>query len=81
MKKIITLPSMLSSNIDGGIQMNIKELQTIVHNKIPVKIFLLNNSGYLAISLMQDNLFNGNRIGCDKNTSVSNPNFIKIAEA
>ena len=66
---------------DGGIQMNIQELQTIVHNKIPVKIFLLNNSGYLAISLMQDNLFNGKRIGCDKNTGVSNPNFIKIAEA
>ena len=50
-------------------------------NKIPIKIFLLNNSGYLAISLMQDNLFNGKRIGCDKNTGVSNPSFIKIAEA
>jgi acetolactate synthase-1/2/3 large subunit len=66
---------------DGGMQMNIQELQTIIHNRIPIKIFLLNNNGYLAISLMQDNLFNGRRVGCDKDSGVSNPDFIKIAEA
>jgi acetolactate synthase-1/2/3 large subunit len=30
---------------DGGFQMNIQELQTIIHNKIPIKIFILNNNG------------------------------------
>ena len=76
----------LSKNIilvagDGGLQMNIQELQTIIHNKIPLKIFLLNNNGYLAISLMQDNLFKGKYIGSNLESGVSNPNFIKLADA
>ncbi len=67
---------------DGGIQMNIQELQTIKqYNLNNIKIFVLNNNGYLAISLMQDNLFNGNRIGSDALTGVSAPNFCKIADA
>jgi acetolactate synthase-1/2/3 large subunit len=66
---------------DGGLQMNIQELQTIIHNKIPLKIFLLNNNGYLAISLMQDNLFKGKYIGSNPDSGVSNPNFTKLADA
>jgi acetolactate synthase-1/2/3 large subunit len=66
---------------DGGIQMNIQELQTVIHNKIPLKIFLLNNNGYLAISLMQDNLFKSNYIGSNPDSGISNPNFIKLADA
>ena len=66
---------------DGGLQMNIQELQTIIHNKIPIKIFVLNNNGYLAITLMQDNLFNGKYVGSNKESGVSSPSFTKIAEA
>jgi acetolactate synthase I/II/III large subunit len=66
---------------DGGLQMNIQELQTVIHNKIPLKIFLLNNNGYLAISLMQDNLFKGKYIGSNPDSGISNPNFTKLAEA
>jgi acetolactate synthase-1/2/3 large subunit len=66
---------------DGGFQMNIQELQTVVHNKIPVKIFILNNNGYLAISLMQDNLFNGRYVGANKESGISSPDFTKIAKA
>jgi acetolactate synthase I/II/III large subunit len=66
---------------DGGFQMNIQELQTINHHKIPIKIFLLNNDGYLAISLMQDNLFSGRHVGANSKSGVSNPDFIKLAEA
>lgn len=66
---------------DGGMQMNLQELQTVVHNNIPLKIFVLNNNGYLAISLMQDNLFGGNYIGSNKESGVSSPNFVKLAEA
>lgn len=66
---------------DGGFQMNIQELQTIVHYKLPIKIFILNNNGYLAISLMQDNLFNKNYVGCNKQSGVSSPSFVKIAAA
>ena len=66
---------------DGGFQMNLQELQTVAHNKLPIKIILLNNAGYLAISLMQDNLFGGNHFGADAGSGVSNPNFIKLADA
>ena len=61
---------------DGGFQMNIQELQTVVQYKIPLKIIILNNNGYLAISLMQDNLFK-NRFGAD----ISSPDFNAIAMA
>ena len=66
---------------DGGMQMNIQELQTIVHHNIPIKIFILNNQSYLAISLMQDNLFNSNYIGSTPDSGVSSPDFCKIATA
>jgi len=61
---------------DGGFQMNLQELQTVVQYKIPLKIIILNNNGYLAISLMQDNLFK-NRFGAD----ISSPDFNAIAQA
>jgi acetolactate synthase-1/2/3 large subunit len=66
---------------DGGLQMNIQELQTVIHNNVPLKIFVLNNNGYLAITLMQDNLFNGNYIGSNNKSGISSPNFTKLAEA
>jgi len=65
---------------DGGLQMNLQELQTIAHHQLPIKIFVLNNNGYLAISLMQDNLFKGNYIGSNKQSGISSPDFIKIAD-
>lgn len=66
---------------DGGFQMNIQELQTIIQYSIPIKIFILNNNGYSAISLMQDNLFNSNYIGSTAKTGVSAPNFSKIGRS
>jgi acetolactate synthase-1/2/3 large subunit len=66
---------------DGGFQMNIQELQTVIHNKLPIKIIILNNNGLLAISLMQDNLFGGNRFGADPTSGVSSPDFVQVAIA
>lgn len=66
---------------DGGLQMNIQELQTLVQNKIPIKIFVLNNNGYLAISLMQDNLFKGEYIGSTPESGVSSPDFCAVGNA
>jgi acetolactate synthase-1/2/3 large subunit len=66
---------------DGGLQMNLQELQTVAHHQLPIKIFVLNNNGYLAISLMQDNLFKGNYIGSNRQSGVSAPDFIRIADA
>ena len=66
---------------DGGFQMNLQELQTMVDNDISIKIFVLNSKGYLAISIMQDNSFEGNYFGANVESGVSSPDFTKIAKA
>ena len=66
---------------DGSFQMNIQELQTIVHYKLPVKIFVWNNSGYLSIRATQSKFFEGRYIGTHKETGVSFPELKKIARA
>ncbi|MFA5997314.1 MAG: thiamine pyrophosphate-binding protein [Candidatus Paceibacterota bacterium] len=65
---------------DGSIMLNLQELQTISHYKIPVKIFLLNNNGYLAIKNTQNSFFNGNLAAVDPTSGVSFPPFSKVAE-
>ena len=42
---------------DGSIQMNLQELQTILTNKLPIKIFVINNDGYHSIRQTQTNIF------------------------
>ncbi|MFA5351399.1 MAG: thiamine pyrophosphate-binding protein, partial [Candidatus Omnitrophota bacterium] len=58
---------------DGSFQMNLQELQTIVHYKLPVKIFVWNNDGYLSIRATQSKFFNGRLIGTDRSCGVSFP--------
>ena len=66
---------------DGSFQMNIQELQTIVHNSLPIKIFVWNNDGYLSIRASQRKFFDGRFIGTDKTSGVSFPDLEKIAGA
>lgn len=66
---------------DGSFQMNIQELQTIVHNNIPVKFIVFNNSGYSAIVQSQTNFFNGRLSGCTDKSGLSMPSFNKICYA
>ena len=65
---------------DGSIQMNLQELQTIVHNRLPIKIFIHNNSGYYAIVQTHMNFF-GRLSGCTKESGISFPNFEHLAYA
>ncbi len=65
---------------DGGLQMNIQELQTLVHYKLPVKIFIFNNQGYSSIRETQTNYFK-KFIGCDADSGVSMPDSVRLAEA
>lgn len=66
---------------DGSIMMNLQELQTILTNQLPVKIFLINNSGYHSIRITQTNLFNRNFVGIGPQSGdLSFPEFRKIAE-
>ncbi len=66
---------------DGSIQMNIQELQTVIHHQMPIKIIYLNNDGYVSIKQTQDGFFGGHRVGSDPKSGVSFPNIIKLAEA
>lgn len=68
---------------DGSIMMNLQELQTILTNKLPIKIFLINNNGYHSIRITQTNLFSNHckvGIGPESN-DLSFPEFRKLAEA
>ena len=68
---------------DGSIMMNLQELQTIITNKLPIKIFLINNEGYHSIRQTQSNLFgHHSKVGIGPESGdLSFPNFGKLAEA
>jgi acetolactate synthase-1/2/3 large subunit len=66
---------------DGSFQMNIQELQTIVNYKLPIKIFILNNGGYLSIRNTMDKFFESRYFGTDAGSGLVLPNSQKIADA
>ena len=66
---------------DGSFQINIQDLQTIIHYKIPLKIFILNNHSYGIIKQFQDMYFEGRHEASSPQKGYSAPDFIKIGEA
>lgn len=66
---------------EGSFMMNIQELATVAHNKLNMKIFIINNNGYLSIRQTQTNLFQPPLIGIDSESGLSFPNFKKVADA
>lgn len=66
---------------EGGLQMNIQELATVMHHKLPIKIFIYNNGGYLTIKQTQQLGFNSRIMGSNPESGLSFPNYKKIAEA
>lgn len=66
---------------DGSLQLNIQELQTIVHHNIDTKMFIFDNTGYAAIATMQNRNFDGLHVGSDAESGVTFPNLGKIADA
>lgn len=68
---------------DGSIMMNLQELQTIVTNNFPIKIFLINNQGYHSIRQTQNNLFKDHcKVGIGPESGdLSFPRFELIAKA
>jgi acetolactate synthase-1/2/3 large subunit len=62
---------------DGGYQMTVQELGTIMQYEIPVKIMVLNNS-FLGMVRQWQQLFHEKRYSF---TEMTNPNFVKLAEA
>lgn len=66
---------------DGSIMQNLQELQTIIGQNIPAKIFLYNNSGYHSIRQAQQAYLNGFSVGCGPDSGVTFPDFGKIVQA
>ena len=66
---------------DGSIMMNLQELQTVAFNKIPLKIFVINNNGYSSIRQTQKNFFEGRMTGSGEDSGVGVPDFTKVASA
>ena len=64
---------------DGGLQMNIQELQTVMNYQLPIKIVIQNNFGYGIIKQFQDAYFNGRYYATGE--GYSQPDFKKIADA
>jgi acetolactate synthase-1/2/3 large subunit len=66
-------------NTDGAIMFNLQELQVVAEHKIPMKLFVFNNSGYSMIRISQDNLFEGRLEGSTTESGVSFPEFSDVA--
>lgn len=66
---------------DGSLQMNIQEFATIRANNLPIKVFILDNNGYLLIRNTQHNFMEDRFIGESPKTGVWCPDSIKIADA
>ncbi|HEX8279522.1 MAG TPA: thiamine pyrophosphate-dependent enzyme, partial [Segetibacter sp.] len=65
---------------DGSIQMNIQELQTVAQHKWNIKIFVLDNNGYLSIKSTQNNFF-GLSVGSSPESGVTFPDMEKVGHA
>lgn len=66
---------------DGSIMMNLQELQTVLTYNLPIKLFVLNNNGYISIQQTQKNFFEGRMTGCTQKSGVEIPDFIKLGKA
>ena len=74
-------PCVIGVTGDGSFQMNLQELQTIKHHKLPIKLFVWNNGGYLSIRTTQKKFFEGREIGTDEDSGVSFPDLVRVAYA
>jgi acetolactate synthase-1/2/3 large subunit len=74
-----TKKSIICIEGDGSIMMNLHELQTVKHNKIPIKLFIINNGGYLSIKLTQNSFFKGHLVASENSSGVSIPSFKELA--
>jgi acetolactate synthase-1/2/3 large subunit len=65
---------------DGSIMMNLQELETVAYNQIPLKIFVLNNGGYVSIRQTQNAMFAGHHVANGPGSGVGFPDFPSLAK-
>ncbi len=61
---------------DGGFAQNIQEVGTVAVGNLPLKIFIYDDGGYASIRMTQSNYFNGQYIGCDRETGLGLPTWL-----
>lgn len=66
---------------DGSVSMNIQEFATLAYNKLPVKLFVYNNNGYMLIRHNQHNYMNDRFLGVGPDSGVQTPDFCRVAQA
>ena len=66
---------------DGSFQMNIQDIATIAYNKLPIKVFIFNNNGYLLIRQTQHNYMDDRLYGEGPTSGVWCPDAMNIAKA
>ena len=66
---------------EGSFMMNLQELATVAYNKLDIKIFIINNNGYLSIRQTQRNLFKPPFIGIDSESGICFPDFKKLSDS
>lgn len=66
---------------DGSTQMNIQEFATLAYHKLPIKLFVYNNNGYMLIRHNQHNYMNDRFLGVGPDSGLQTPDFCKVAQA
>jgi acetolactate synthase I/II/III large subunit len=66
---------------DGSLQLNVQELQTVKHHKLPIKLFVFSNDGYVSVKSAQDYYTDGRHTASDAKSGVTCPDLIKVAKA
>ncbi len=66
---------------DGGFAQILQELGTVSRGNLPIKMFIVDNNGYGSIKKTQANYFGNERIGCDPDSGLGLPNWIKIFDS
>jgi len=66
---------------DGGVMLNVQELEVVTQYQLPIKFFVYNNNGYGSIRSMQDARFAGHHVGCDPESGMTLPSIEAIANA
>ena len=66
---------------DGSLMMNLQELQTLAHHRLPILLVVYNNGGYHSIRQTQMTYFPDGLVGFDAASGVSFPDYERIAAA
>ena len=66
---------------DGSLELNIQELKTMSHYNLNIKLFVINNGGYVSMRNWQDGFFEGRRIDTEETTGAGTLTLEKVADA